>query len=64
MQTNNEFDEFAWIEEQEKGVRLSIENLHAEIEAYQRQLAALREQRVRASFTAGGRQTLSRINLR
>ena len=47
MKTSDDFDEFAWIEEQEKGVRQSIENLQAEIETYQRQLAALRQKRAR-----------------
>jgi hypothetical protein len=45
---SDDFDEFAWIGEQEKGVMRSIENLLADIETYQRQLEALREQRVRA----------------
>jgi hypothetical protein len=64
MQMNDEFDEFAWIEDQEKGVRQSIQNLQAEIEAYQRQLAALREQRVRAGLLGGPKATLARTNLR
>ena len=48
MQLDDQLDEFTWLEEQEKGVRQSIENLHAEIAAYERQLGLLRERRVRA----------------
>ena len=40
-----ESDEVVWIEQQEKGVRQSIENLQAEIALYEQQLAALRAQR-------------------
>jgi hypothetical protein len=61
MQMTDEFDEFAWIEDQERGVRQSIQNLHAEIEAYQRQLTALREQRVRAGLLPSPKATLAHL---
>jgi hypothetical protein len=46
MNMIDESDEFGWIEQQEKGIRQSIENLQAEIALYERQLAALRAQRL------------------
>jgi hypothetical protein len=55
LSMSDDFDEFAWIGEQEKGVMRSIENLLAEIEAYQRQLEALREQRRKAEVSRRGK---------
>jgi phage shock protein A len=43
---DDDIDEFAWIEEQEEGVRLSLANLQRQISEYEKQLAALRTQRV------------------
>jgi hypothetical protein len=54
---SDDFDEFAWIGEQEKGVMRSIDNLLVEIEAYQRQLEALREQRVKAEVRRLGKHS-------
>jgi hypothetical protein len=59
-----EFDEFAWIEEQEKGVRLSIQNLQAEIKTYERQVTALRDQRVRAELSRSPKAKPLRSSLR
>jgi hypothetical protein len=50
MNIYDEFDEFAWIEQQESGVKQSIAHLRAEIILYERQLAALHAQRVRLAM--------------
>jgi len=50
MSMIDESDEAVWIEQQEKGIRQSIENLQAEIALYERQLAALCAQRTNAGM--------------